>query len=961
MPLKINLFGAPYIERDGEDVTVDTRKAIAILAYVIVTNTRQSRDTLATLLWEESDTRSAKAALRRTLSTLNKALESDCLVIERRDVVFEQNEDVWVDVIQFEALLTDVEAHQHDTNSLCDSCIQQLVDACDLYSDHFMLGFGLRDSIAFDNWQVTQSEYFQRRLTWALSQLVEALAVRQHYDAAIEYANLWLEIDPLHEATYRTLMKLYAWKGDRSSALQQYRACVRILDHELGVAPLEETIALYHQLQDNSLEKKQSTQVPQSSSRPQTYTQPKMAFVGRQQNLQQLSQVYMASRQQQRIVIVEGEQGIGKSRLLHEFIQSLSHDKTVILVKCFANETNLAYSLIVNILRQMITTKEHSMSDVIEHLSPSHRMDVARLLPDVIMDFEQSDTLTRQSSEISRIRLFEAITEFVRQCVHIMAIDVILVDDIHWSDDASSHLLSYVLQRLQDVPVMVVFARTPGLEQANNPINNLLIQQQRIANVLAIPLERLNQDAVNSWVSEITSSDLAQRLYQETEGLPLFIHEYLTLLQAYSHLEDDVWQLPVNIRDSLLFRINNLSKIEHQLLASASVIGQSFNFDLLQSISGRSEEEVINGIELLLQRGLITETRANTARNLMIVYDFYHNKLRTILYDDLSFARRKLIHRRVAQHLYDNAQRTTSPSRLGQIAYHYEQAREDDLAATLYFDAANMARLLYAHREALDYYEHSLALGNTETAAIHYGIGQVYAIQGQYSRAIRHYEIATSQSSDALVVRIERRMAQVYQRLGQWKIAEQHFARAFEGTRQGDKGLASLILTDWCLIYIRLKDSLRAMELAQQSLSFAIESQNKQALAQAYNILGIIAREQADYRQAIDHLEKSVLLASQSQDVTAHIAALNNMARAHLINDQLAIALESAEKAVELCQKIGARHQEAALYSNIGDILFRMNRVGEAEDFQKRSAKILSEIDRVDGIVQPEIWKLVEW
>ena len=70
MPLKIKLFGAPYIEKDGEAISVDTRKAIAILAYIIVTNTRQSRDTLATLLWEDSDTKSAKASLRRTLSTL---------------------------------------------------------------------------------------------------------------------------------------------------------------------------------------------------------------------------------------------------------------------------------------------------------------------------------------------------------------------------------------------------------------------------------------------------------------------------------------------------------------------------------------------------------------------------------------------------------------------------------------------------------------------------------------------------------------------------------------------------------------------------------------------------------------------------------------------------------------------------------------------------------------------------
>ncbi|MEL6527443.1 MAG: BTAD domain-containing putative transcriptional regulator, partial [Chloroflexota bacterium] len=339
MSLKINLFGAPYIEKDGESISVDTRKAIAILAYIIVTNTRQSRETLATLLWEDSDTKSAKASLRRTLSTLNKALNAPDLIIERRAVTFVVDDSTSVDVVEFESLLKQVENHSHDLEGLCEHCLTKLEKACALYTGYFMLGFGLRDSIAFDDWQTTQGEYYQRRLMWALSQILDALVRRREYARAIEYANIWLEIDPLHEATHRMLMRLFAWQDDRSSALQQYRACVRILDQELGVTPLEETTTLYHELQNSTLAHR--PQKPKQVMPLQSVTKAvtRSVFVGRELELQKLSDIYMKSRHQQQICVIEGEQGIGKTRLLEELVNSLQADTTYGVVRSFANES----------------------------------------------------------------------------------------------------------------------------------------------------------------------------------------------------------------------------------------------------------------------------------------------------------------------------------------------------------------------------------------------------------------------------------------------------------------------------------------------------------------------------------------------------------------------------------------------------------------------------------------------
>ena len=961
MSLKINLLGAPYIEKDGEAISVDTRKAIAILAYVLVTNTRQSRETLAALLWEESDTKSAKAALRRTLSTLNKAIDSPDLIIERSAVTFVADDSTVVDVLEFEALLEQVNAHDHEDDVLCVDCIARLETACALYTSHFMQGFGLRDSVAFDTWQITQSEYYQRRLIWALSQLLDALIHQHEYDTAIEYATLWLEIDPLHEATHRMLMRLFVWKRDRSSALQQYRTCVRILDQELGVTPLEETTALYHELQSTSLAYQSPSQPQSLPSQIQRNLRTLAIFVGRQNELTKLGVTYDESRYQQQICVIEGEQGIGKTRLLEEFTQHFRDSTAYVLVKCFANESGLAYSLIVNLLRRLLVLDDNKIQQTVTKMSSLHRIEVARLIPELMQDINDTNGLDMRNNDISRIRLFEAVTEFLSQCVQALSIQAIIIDDIHWSDDASAHLLAYILQRLKDLPIMIIIARTTGLMSVKSPIQSLLMQQQRAGTATIMLLERLTRDAVKNWVSQTTATAIDERLYAETEGLPLFIHEYLSLLQERSSGGDQHWELPVNVRDSLRFRLNNLSDLEYQLLTTATVIGQSFSFELLQIISGRSEEEIISGIEFLLNKGLITESRVNTLNDTTIEYDFFHNKLRTLLYEDLSFARQRLLHRRVAHHLYDTAQRKTSSAFLGQIAYHFEQAREDNLAAKLYFDAAQKARSLYAHREALNYYEHALALGCNETAMIHYGMGQIYTIQGQYSRAIRHYETAISQATDGLFARIEYHLAQVHHRLGAWDIAEQHYTRAFDSVQDTEQGIAALILADWCLTAIRQNQRIQGQALAQKSLDLALKSHDKRSIAQAHNILGILARDDGNYAEAINHLEDSITIASDIKSVGAQIAALNNLALVHFADDNLEIALELAQSAVILCGQIGAKHQEAALYSHIGDILFRMNRVTESQDYQKRSASILTEIDHVDGVIQPEIWKLVDW
>jgi DNA-binding SARP family transcriptional activator/predicted ATPase len=291
--LCLYLLGPPRIERDGVSIRVDTRKAIALMAYLAVTKENHRRAALVNLLWPEYDRTRGRAALRRTLSALRKALgdpsadslrktqgrllrqgslrprsgragqvpskessqtrRASWLDVDREhiglhlgvDPVTTPERAFWLDVDQFHTLLAQCGTHGHPPSEVCPACTAPLTDAVALYRDDFMSGFGLRDSINYDDWQFYQADALRRELIGALSSLTRGYSTRDEFGSAIRYARRWLALDRLDEEAHRQLMQLYAWSGQRSAALRQYQECVRVLESQLGASPQAAVIELH--------------------------------------------------------------------------------------------------------------------------------------------------------------------------------------------------------------------------------------------------------------------------------------------------------------------------------------------------------------------------------------------------------------------------------------------------------------------------------------------------------------------------------------------------------------------------------------------------------------------------------------------------------------------------------------------------------------------------------------------
>ena len=152
---------------------------------------------------------------------------------------------------EFRQALAGCRSHGHGEAGVCLHCLAPLSAAVDLVRGDFLAGFTLRDSAAFDEWQFFETERLRRELTSALERLVQMLAREGRFPAAIEQARRLLSIDPLHEPAHRVLMLLYAWSGQQTAALRQYRDCVAALSEELGVDPLPETTQVYEAIKEH--------------------------------------------------------------------------------------------------------------------------------------------------------------------------------------------------------------------------------------------------------------------------------------------------------------------------------------------------------------------------------------------------------------------------------------------------------------------------------------------------------------------------------------------------------------------------------------------------------------------------------------------------------------------------------------------------------------------------------------
>ncbi|RLT39524.1 MAG: hypothetical protein DWI57_10095 [Chloroflexi bacterium] len=953
--MRLTLFGPPTLTTsDGQPASLDTRKALALAAYLAVSRAAHSRDSLAALFWPESDGSRARGALRRTLSTLKQALGGRWLEADGESIALRPADGLWVDLWAFQSALAECTRHGHLPDQPCPLCVQPLTHAAELYSADFLAGFSLKDSVEFDDWQFFQTESLRREFVSALDRLVICQSSQQHWDTAIGYARRRLAVDNLHEPAHRQLMRLYALADQRAAALRQYRECVRILDEELGVPPLDETVALYEAIQSRQLTPPPAPVVVTSATPPSLPA--RLPLVGRDGERQQIQSVWQSGGEGS-LLILTGEAGIGKSRLLEELLaHAQAQAGTTALARCFPGESGLAFGPLLEALRPLLAEEKGRRAAAA--LPPWQQSEAARLFPGLLHNAGDLPPAPPLESPGGQARFFQALADLLTALLGEDTPGLLAFDDLHWADSATLDLLIWLARRLQGLPFCLALAWRTG--ESSQPQLHQLAQtaQQSTAGAL-LTLDRLGLGDVERLVDSRNPS-LAQRLYAETEGIPFLLAEQLAARQEGRDAGADIRLAPSSVRDLFASRLESLDGMAAQVLSAAAVIGRSFDVETMQAAAGRSEEESLSGLEMLLQRRLVVE-QAGEGPGSLPRYDFCHEKLRELVYDETALARRRLLHRRVAESFGRRVGRQLGAA--AQAAFHQRWAGQEEEAAQLYALAGDEARQLYANAEALAHYRTALALGHPESSRLHRAIGELLTLRGEYPAALLALAQAAAPATGAVLAGVEEQIGGVYQRLGEWRRAEEHYRAGLDGLGlSGNSPARARLLSALSHTAHRQGDDARAQALAEDARAAAFAAGAPQAQADVLNLLGLLARVRGENGAAIRHLQAGLDAAAGLADPSAEIATRNNLALALADGGDFAGAQVHLLAALKSCQRWGDRHREAAIHNNLADLLHRAGDDAGSMAHLKQAVTLFAEIGEPGSpLTNAEIWKLAEW
>ncbi|HET9494746.1 MAG TPA: AAA family ATPase [Chloroflexia bacterium] len=726
--LRVQLLGDFLVLHGDSPVTaINTPRLQSLLAYLVLHRAApQSRNHIAFLFWPDSSEVQAQSNLRNLVFHLRQALPDVDRFIsaESRTLQWRADAPFTLDVADFSAAL-DVAARAAAAGDT-EAAVSALRRAVECYRGDLL-------PACYDEWVIPERESLRDRFREAAASLAGLCEQQRDYAAAINYTRRLLRHDPLQEAPYRDLMRLYALAGDRAAALRVYHECASTLEHELGVEPAHATREAYQRL----LEAGDTAAAQRPAPSEMAAAAP---LVGRKHEWQQLQHVWRAAAQgSPRMALLSGEAGIGKTRLTEELLEWAGRQGIATAsARCYAAEGQLAFAPVVSWLR----------ARPLPALDRVWRTELSRLLPELLAHYPDLSPPEPITEPWQRHRLFEALALALLHSRPLL----LFLDDLQWCDRDTLALVRFLLRYDRHAPLLVV--GTLRIEEAgeDNPVHELLDDVQRDAQLTTLVLAPLSESDTAALGAELSRRALAENeaavLYRETEGNPLFVVEILRAARrdggAAERLRPGEAQLPPTVQSVISKRLRQLSPEARSLARLAAIVGREFTYSTLAAAGNRSEDSLVHALDELWHRRIIREQGPDA-------YDFSHDKLREVAYRELSHAQRRELHRRVAQALESLNAADLDPFS-AQIAGHYQVAGQVERAVAYFARAAEAARRIYANQQAVRYFNTALALlqgeadavgpNNGQAAALYESLGDVLTLMGDYEQARTAYRSA---------------------------------------------------------------------------------------------------------------------------------------------------------------------------------------------------------------------------
>jgi DNA-binding SARP family transcriptional activator len=985
--LRICLLGPAEISRGKEPVShCLSQKAQGLLAYLALGPARgYTRERLAGMFWGETDDERASFNLRRCLWSLRKAINppeatSDTYIryVDGR-YSFDHSSDHWFDVTAFEdAVNTNrrsrmrTDASSSGSQPLSHAGLTDLRDAIKLYRGDFLEGCRPRECPDFMDWLFLQRDRLEQQYIKGLRALAVEGVIQGRFEQAIADFQRILSVDPLNEAAHCDLMVSYYVMGQRDRAIEQYHNLCRVLQQLLDLEPLTETQALYLGIRDGTFTAQGPSYWLTPTQETAALVMPRSPFIGREREQTRLKEsLESATRGRGSLVVVSGEGGVGKTRLIEEFLNHVSgSDLLVLRACCYAQEQGSSYQPIIDALRVFLATADFRYLKLLDDLWLA---EVARLLPELHNHLHHLPASPPLFADHERNRLYEGLAQFIAHLSQRSPL-ILFLDDFHTADEPTYDLVHYLARRLESARVLIILAMQEEALPDRPTLSTLLHRLDRSGRLVIIPVVRLSETEVLELTRRtlgraVRLEELGHHLFLATGGNPFFLAEMLKDCEEQQGVSSGESWVPSNARDVINRRLSRLYDEDILVLTMAAVIGRQFNLATLQPVYGGDELALLSILDRLLCRGWIIELPDASPGS----YEFSHGLVREAVYQTLRADWRRYMHRRIGLALESNANAADELASV--LAHHFYSAHDARKAIEYSLHAAAHAQKLYGKREAISHYQRALEiadqadafLSSEERLQIQYQMGQAHEFLGEYDTAIAIYEAALPawDLSQPNHRRICFQIATAYDRKGEYDQALVHFramgAHLSEPKDPEGRLEAAMVARGMALVHLHREQSHQALALCRQALALVEDSDEGDATISSlpevvaeqvanYEIVADSYFHLGEYYVAVEHYEQALEIARQHDWRLAVSRLLLGLGKVSRRWGNYARAEAYARQSLDLCDEIGHIAGQAASWGALGDVAYNRGEIEQALSYYALALSIFRQIRDPHGI-----------
>ncbi|HEY9089854.1 MAG TPA: tetratricopeptide repeat protein [Anaerolineaceae bacterium] len=691
----------------------------------------------------------------------------------------------------------------------------------------------------------------------------------------------------------------------------------------------------------------------------------KTPFIGRDKELEAMERMSRVLKGNTGgIIWIEGEAGIGKSRLMREFTKQVTQYRAQVLGGvCSSRRSEYAFSLFTDLLMQVFDIQYNfTPIQVTEQIDkrlnqwPPELIETRpfiQLLLGVQPSGAQGERLNAMEPEQLRRQTFVVFHRIFSLLASNHPL-VLILDDLQWIDSISADLLLYLSHLVVSKPILFVCAQRQKeispFEQVLARTRSMHTDQYIHLAIHPLTIKQCRQ-LLDEFLASATLPDkFISLIVQQSGGNPYFIEEFVRLLIekdylrpvrgkliANQTLQADDLVIPASLESLIRARVDSLDISSRHLLQIASVIGNRFNSNLLQQVSERDDNQII--LSQLQTSGMLNPTEED-------YWEFSHPLIEVIVYNSVLRAQRRILHERTALAL-ENQWRGSEDDHAEDLAYHFRKAEVYDRALHYLIIAGERAAVRHANDVAVSFFEQATELlnavkdvGDEARWRIIHQMGEVYQFTGNYDTSLAVLQSGIDLVNSALLspaqrATIYRCMGDTAHKKGDQEQAIVYLQHALEviGTPEDipSQTEAALIYArlGWC--YFMKSDFEPAKEAVNQSMVYAGNAHSVTTLAMAENCLGGIFYRTGDLQQAMLHTRTAMNYWQEIGYSWGVAAALSNLGILENASGKWQAAYNSIKRSLELRQKMGDVDGVAITNHNLGQLVRSLGDMKQAE------------------------------